>query len=145
MCDHPLRVAVAVLAALFCLCPGGVPVSLLSVASAADEAPARLLYVVREGDTVVASNVLFGRSDELRLNAREVVARQEEANAVVVLQTNQRLIAYSVYTAGWVALELRAGETVERLEAEDFSAFAVTDRRILNFNGRNGRWSQSSR
>jgi hypothetical protein len=104
-----------------------------------------LLYVVRDGDTVVASNVLFGRSDELTLSAREVILRQQEDAAVAVLETNQRLVAYSVYTAGWVEMELRAGEKVERLEAEDFSAFALTDRRILNFNGRNGNWSQASR
>lgn len=114
-------------------------------ARAGDEPPPRLLYVVREGDTVVASNVLFGRSDVFDLAARETVVRQEEDSAVVVLETNQRLVAYSVYTAGWVTVELRAGEKVERLEAEDYSAFALTDRRILNFNGRNGNWSQTSR
>jgi hypothetical protein len=61
------------------------------------------------------------------------------------LLTNQRLIAYSVYTAAWVTLSLQAGETVERLEAEDYSAFALTNRRILNFNGRTGNWSQTRR
>ena len=115
------------------------------LALASDEPPARLLYIVREGDAVVASNVLFGRSDEFKLAAREAIARQEEGNAIVVLLTNQRLIAYSVYTAAWVTADLRAGEYIERLEAEDFSAFALTSRRILNFNGRNGRWSISKR
>jgi hypothetical protein len=111
----------------------------------AEESPARLVYVVREGDTVVASNVLFSRSDELKLSARETVFQQADDNAIVVLLTNQRIIAYSVYTAAWVALALQAGETVERLEAEDYSAFALTNRRILNFNGRNGNWSQARR
>jgi hypothetical protein len=54
-------------------------------------------------------------------------------------------VAYSVYTAAWVAVALQAGETVERLEAEDYSAFALTSRRILNFNGRSGNWSQTGR
>ncbi len=112
---------------------------------AADESPARLVYVVREGDVVVASNVLFSRSDELKLFAQETILRQEEDNAIVVLLTNRRLVAYSVYTAGWVTMDLRAGEQLERLEAEDYSAFALTSRRILNFNGKNGSWSQTSR
>jgi len=145
MRDSHWRATAGVLAVFHLLFLGGAQMLLPGPAWAGDEAPARLLYVVREGDTVVASNVLFGRSDELRLSAREIVLQQQEDNAVVVLETNQRLIAYSVYTAGWVAVELRAGEKVERLEAEDFSAFALTDRRILNFNGRNGNWSQSSR
>ena len=42
-------------------------------------------------------------------------------------------------------MALRAGESVEKLEAEDYSAFALTDRRVLNFNGRNGVWSESNR
>lgn len=145
MRDSHWRIAAGLLATLPVLFPGGVSLLIPSTARAGDEAPPRLLYVVREGDTVVASNVLFGRSDELDLSARETIVRQEEDSAVVVLETNQRLVAYSVYTAGWVAVELRAGEKVERLEAEDFSAFALTDRRILNFNGRNGNWSQTSR
>ena len=94
---------------------------------------------------VVASNVLFSRSDELKLFAQETILRQEEDNAIVVLLTNRRLVAYSVYTAAWVTMDLRAGEQVERLEAEDYSAFALTSRRILNFNGKNGSWSQTSR
>jgi hypothetical protein len=145
MRDSHWRIPAGLLACLPILFAGGASIWIPGTARAGDEPPPRLLYVFREGDTVVASNVLFGRSDELELTARETVVRQEEDSAVVVLETNQRLIAYSVYTAGWVAVELRAGEKVERLEAEDFSAFALTDRRILNFNGRNGNWSQTSR
>jgi hypothetical protein len=111
----------------------------------ADESPAKLVYVVRDGDVIVASNILFSRSDELELIAQEKVLRQEEDNAIVVLLTNQRLVAYSVYTAAWVTIALQAGESVERFEAEDYSAFALTNRRILNFNGQNGNWSQTRR
>jgi len=137
------RIAPCLLSALVSFCVTGLffPVQ----APVAEEPPAKLVYVVREGDSVVASNVLFSRSDELKLVAREVIVREQEDNAIVVLQTNQRLVAYSVYTAAWVAVALQAGETVERLEAEDYSAFALTSRRILNFNGRSGNWSQTGR
>lgn len=137
------RIAPCLLSALVGFCVTGLlfPVQ----APVAEEPPAKLVYVVREGDSVVASNVLFSRSDELKLVAREVIVREQEDNAIVVLQTNQRLVAYSVYTAAWVAVALQAGETVERLEAEDYSAFALTSRRILNFNGRSGNWSQTGR
>ena len=64
---------------------------------------------------------------------------------MLVVETNQRLIGYSVYTAAWLTMALRAGESVEKLEAEDYSAFVLTNRRILNFNGRNGVWSESNR
>ena len=118
---------------------------LLAASAQAQEQPAKLVYIVREGDTIVASNVLFSRSDTFRLKAQERVVREEVDNAVVVVQSNKRLIAYSVYTAAWLTLALKAGESVEKLEAEDYSAFVLTDRRILNFNGRSGVWSESSR
>jgi hypothetical protein len=118
---------------------------LLAASAQAQEQPAKLVYIVRDGDTIVASNVLFSRSDTLRLKAQERVVREAIDNAVVVVQSNKRLIAYSVYTAAWLTMALKAGETVEKLEAEDYSAFVLTDRRILNFNGRSGVWSESSR
>lgn len=118
---------------------------LLAASVHAQEQPAKLVYIVREGDTIVASNVLFSRSDTFRLKAQERVVREAVDNAVVVVESNKRLIAYSVYTAAWLTMALKAGESVEKLEAEDYSAFVLTDRRILNFNGRSGVWSESSR
>ena len=112
---------------------------------ARDEPPARLLYVVREGDTFIASNVLFSRTDEFELAAQERVAEERRDNAVLVVATNRRLIGYSVYTAAWVTLPLKAGERLEQLEAEDYSGFALTSRRVINFNGRTGEWSESRR
>jgi len=109
------------------------------------EPPARLLYVVIENDKIIASNILFSRTDEFDLSAQEWIVERREDNAVVVVATNRRLIAYSVYTASWFTERLKAGETLETLEAEDFSAFAVTSRRILNFNGRIGYWSSTRR
>jgi hypothetical protein len=113
--------------------------------SADDDAPARLLYVHRENDKIIASNVLFNRSDEFRLSAQESVEQQLTDNAILVLATNRRLIAYSVYTASWVTISLKAGEELEQFEAEDFSAFAVTSKRVLSFNGRAGQWSETRR
>jgi hypothetical protein len=112
---------------------------------ARSEPPARLLYVIREGDTYIASNVLFSRTDEFELAAQERVAEERRDNAVLIVATNRRLIGYSVYTASWVTLPLKAGERLEQLEAEDFSGFALTSRRIMNFNGRTGEWSESRR
>ena len=112
---------------------------------ARSEPPARLLYVIREGDTFIASNVLFSRTDEFELAAQERVAEERRDNAVLIVATNRRLIGYSVYTAAWVTLPLKAGERLEQLEAEDFSGFALTSRRIMNFNGRTGEWSESRR
>jgi len=109
------------------------------------DAPARLLYVVREADRFIASNVLFSRSDEFKLSAQERVVEERTDNAVLVIATNRRLIAYSVYTASWVTIPMKAGERLEQLEAEDYSAFAVTSRRIMNFNGRIGYWSETRR
>jgi hypothetical protein len=110
-----------------------------------DDSPARLLYVVREDDTFVASNVLFSRTDEFELAAQERVVQEQSDNAVLVVATNRRLIAYSVYTAAWVTMDLKAGERLEQLQAEDYSAFALTSRRIMNFNGRTGEWTETRR
>jgi hypothetical protein len=112
---------------------------------AAGDTPARLLYVHRENDKIIASNVLFSRSDEFRLSAQESVAQQMTDNAVLVLATNRSLIGYSVYTASWGTISLKAGESLEQMEAEDYSAFAVTSKRVLNFNGRAGQWSETRR
>ncbi len=114
-------------------------------ALAADDSPARLLYVVQEDKKIIASNVLFSRSDEFRLNAQEAIDQKLTDNAILVMATNRRLIGYSVYTASWVTVSLKAGEVVEQLEAEDYSAFAVTSKRVLNFNGRAGQWTETRR
>ena len=117
----------------------------VGISLAADDQPARLLYVVRDNDKIIASNVLFSRSDEFRLSAQERVDRQLTDNAILVVATNRRLIGYSVYTASWVTISLKAGETLEQLEAEDYSAFAVTSKRVLSFNGRAGQWTETRR
>jgi hypothetical protein len=140
----PRRVRTRGLALLLALA-AAVPVLAGPPGAFRDETPARLLYVVREDDKFIASNILFSRTDEFELAAQERVAEERSDNAVLVIATNRRLIAYSVYTASWSTISLRAGETLEQLEAEDYSAFALTSRRIMNFNGRVGYWTESSR
>ncbi|MGD8976979.1 MAG: hypothetical protein PVG91_05185 [Gammaproteobacteria bacterium] len=137
--DHGLRTALAaLLAGIIMLIPA-------TQAMADKDRPARLLYVVTEPGKISASNILFSRTDEFELSAREEILEQRTDNAVAAFLTNKRLLGYSVYTASWVPLPLKAGETVEQFEAEDYSAFALTSRRILNFNGRIGYWSVTRR
>ncbi len=107
--------------------------------------PARLLYVVVEPNRIAASNILFSRTDEFDLAAREEILEERTGNAVAAFLTNQRILGYSVYTASWLPLPLKAGEIVEQFEAEDYSAFVLTSKRILNFNGRIGHWSVTRR
>jgi len=109
------------------------------------DAPARLLYVVVEPGRIAASNILFSRTDEFDLAAREEILEERTGNAVAAFLTNQRILGYSVYTASWLPLPLKAGEIVEQFEAEDYSAFVLTSKRILNFNGRIGHWSVTRR
>jgi hypothetical protein len=109
------------------------------------DSPARLLYVVVEPDRIAASNILFSRTDEFDLAAREEILEQRTGNAVAAFLTNQRILGYSVYTASWMPMPLKAGEIVEQFEAEDYSAFVLTSKRILNFNGRIGHWSVTRR
>jgi len=114
-------------------------------ARADQDPPARLLYDVVEPGRISASNILFSRTDEFDLAAREEILEERTGNAVAAFLTNQRILGYSVYTASWLPLTLKAGETVEQFEAEDYSAFVLTSKRILNFNGRIGHWSVTRR
>lgn len=113
--------------------------------AATELTPPRLLFWHLEGDRVMVSNVRFGRTDELRLRGREVIEETADARAMLVVATNQRFVAYSVYTASWQSVSRRPGETLEKLEAEDFAAFVLTSRRVLNFNGRTAYWSEGAR
>jgi hypothetical protein len=143
--ERPARLNQGLRTALAVLLAGLVMLVPATQALADRERPARLLYVVTEAGKISASNILFSRTDEFELSAREEILEERTDNAVAAFLTNQRLIGYSVYTASWVPLPLKAGETVEQFEAEDYSAFALTSRRILNFNGRIGYWSVTRR
>ena len=110
-----------------------------------EEPPARQLFWHREGDRIIVSNVRFSRTDEFTLAGRESLEATADSNAMLVLVTSRRFVAYSVYTASWQELDRKPGETVERLAAEDWAAYVLTSRRALNFNGRSAAWSEGDR
>jgi len=110
-----------------------------------EEPPARQLFWHQEGDRIIVSNVRFSRTDELVLGGRERLEDTADSAAMLVLVTSRRFVAYSVYTASWQAVDRRPGETVEELAAEDWAAYVLTSRRVLNFNGRTAAWSEGNR
>ena len=116
-------------------------------AAVAQEPPARLLYVTSDvdSDRIIVSNIQFSRTDDFTLAGREKIEDQRVSNAVAVFQTNRRLIAYSVFVASWETVLLQADESVQDFQAEDYSAYVLTNQRVLNFNGRNGVWAQTDR
>ncbi len=124
---------------------GGSPVSPVSAQPGPDESPARQLFWHRDGDRVIVSNVRFSRTDEFTLAGRESLEATASSNAMLVLVTNRRFVAYSVYTASWQSVDRRPGETVEQLAAEDWAGYVLTSQRALNFNGRTAAWSEGDR
>ncbi|MEJ2181868.1 MAG: hypothetical protein P8Y28_15975 [Gammaproteobacteria bacterium] len=111
----------------------------------ADNAVPKLVYLIFDEDKVIASNIEFNRFDELSLNAKEEVISHEEGNAVAVVVTNNRIMAYSIYKIGWVIKETQANEILESISAEDYSALIVTSKRFLSFNGKTGLWAETKR
>ncbi len=105
----------------------------------------KVLYLVVENNEVVASNILTGRFERLKLSAKESILEYKVADAVAVVVTNQRYVAYGVITGGWQSIKLRAQEKTESIQVEDYSANLVTSDRILSFNGRRGVWKQIRR
>ena len=110
----------------------------------ADDVVPKQVALIVNGKRLIASNVRLSRFDEFKLNAQEEITDQEEGAAVIVVVTNQRLIAYGV-VSGWKDLRKQAGERLETLSVEDFAAFATTSSRYLNFNGQSGQWGQRDR
>ena len=111
----------------------------------ASDAQEKVLFLVEEGDRLIASNTLFSRFDELKIRAKEQVVQQKVAQAVAVVVTNQRLVAYGAHAPGWESVRLRANERIESIQAEDASAQVVTSDRLLNFYGRRGSWASTMR
>jgi hypothetical protein len=107
----------------------------------ASEAVPKQVHLIVQGNRLIASNVLFSRFDALKLNARERIIEQVEAEAVIIVVTNQRIIGYGLQS-GWREMRTEAGEKLESLRAQDFSALIITDSRYLNFNGSTGLWGQ---
>ena len=118
---------------------------LSSGASAEDNIVPKLVYLIAEDDKLIASNIKFNRFDEIKLEAKETVKEYAVGKAVIVIVTNKRFVAYSVFTASWRARDLIANEELRSIEAEDYSALVVTSKRYLNFNGKNGVWAETPR
>ena len=111
----------------------------------ASEAQEKVLFLIKDADRLVASNILFSRFDELKMSAKEEIVQQEVAEAVAVVVTNQRIIAYGAYAPGWQSERLIANERVESIQAEDSSVQVVTSDRLLSFYGRRGSWATTKR
>jgi hypothetical protein len=102
------------------------------------------VHLVLDGNTIVASNVRLNRFDELRLNAQERIREQRVGEAVAIVVTNQRIIAYGVLS-GWRATDREPNEQIQSVSAEDYAGLVVTDERMLNFNGESGVWAEQKR
>lgn len=102
------------------------------------------VHLVVDGNRLVASNIRASSFDELRLRARESVRDSVEGEAVLLVVTNQRIIAYGLYS-GWRPLDRVPNERIERVSAEDFAGLVVTSQRLLNFNGESGTWGERDR
>ena len=111
----------------------------------ASEAQEKVLFLIKDADRLVASNTLFSRFDELKISAKEQILQQEVAEAVAMVVTNQRIIAYGAYAPGWQSERLIANERVESIQAEDSSVQVVTSDRLLSFYGRRGSWAITKR
>jgi hypothetical protein len=118
--------------------------ALQSAGLGADDSVPKEVRLIQNGSRLVASNIRLSRFDTLKLNAQEKIRQQVEAKAVILVITNQRLIAYGV-RSGWKDVKTQAGEKVESFDAEDFAAFVTTDSRYLNFNGETGVWAKQNR
>ena len=118
---------------------------LCSSTAMADNAIPKLVYLIFDDNKVIASNIEFNRFDELTLTAKEKVVNHEVGNAVAVVVTNKRIMAYSIYKTGWIIKETQANETLQNVTAEDYSALIVTSKRFLSFNGKTGLWAETKR
>ena len=102
------------------------------------------VHLIADSGRILASNVRLNRFDELKLDAQERVREQKVGEAVAVVITNQRLIAYGVLS-GWRSMDRSPNEQIESVSAEDYAAVIVTSQRMLNFNGESGAWGEQRR
>ena len=102
------------------------------------------VHLVLDGNRILASNVRLNRFDELKLGAQERIREQQVGEAVAIVVTNQRIIAYGVLS-GWVSTDRVVNETIQSVSAEDYAGLIVTDQRMLNFNGETGIWAEQKR
>lgn len=102
------------------------------------------VHLVVDGNRLVASNIRSSSFDELRLRARENIRESVEGEAVLVVVTNQRIIAYGL-ASGWRPIDRVPNERIEIVTAEDYAGLVVTSERMLNFNGESGVWGERER
>lgn len=99
------------------------------------------VYLIVEKNRLIASNTRYSRFDELKIKPQEKIIEQAVGNAVIVVVTSERLIGYGA-SAGWRTLSALNEETPEQISVQDYAALIVTNKRMLNFSGRTGRWAQ---
>ena len=97
------------------------------------------VFFSQDKNKIIAVDARSARSDEFRLRLREDILAVRETQVVIIVATDQRLLAYSVRT-GWTPFRLEVRETLRRIEAGDFSVFVDTSERIITFNGLTGAW-----
>ena len=114
------------------------------VAQITSQGVPKQVHLVVEGNRLIASNVRASSFDEFRLRARENVVESAEGEAVLLVVTNQRIIAYGL-ASGWRQRDRVPNERVERVSAEDFAGLVVTSERMLNFNGESGACGERER
>jgi hypothetical protein len=110
----------------------------------AQEGVRKQVFLVVDGDRLVASNVRTNGFDEIRLDARERMLDSEEGEGVIIVITNQRMLAYGA-ASGWSAKDRNTNEDVQSVSAADYAGLIVTSRRMLNFNGETGVWGEHQR
>jgi len=115
-----------------------------AVTQVTSEGVPKQVHLIVDGNRLVASNVRASSFDELRLRAREDIRDSVEGEAVLLIVTNQRIIAYGL-VSGWRAIDRVPNERIERFTAEDFAGLVVTSERLLNFNGESGVWGERER
>jgi len=112
--------------------------------SGAQTRVAKQVFLVIDGDRLVASNVRTNGFDELRLEARERIQLSEEGEGVIVVVTSRRLLAYGA-ASGWTSQDRNPNERIESISAADYAGLIVTNKRMLNFNGETGVWGERQR
>lgn len=117
---------------------------LAAAAAQAQNGVRKQVFLVVDGDRLVASNVRTNGFDELRLDARERIMLSEEGEGVIIVITNQRMLAYGA-ASGWSAQDRNTGEQVDSVSAADYAGLIVTNKRMLNFNGETGVWGERQR
>jgi hypothetical protein len=122
----------------------GVLTTFASVSAGAQSGVAKQVFLVRDGDRLVASNTRTNGFDELRLDARERIQLTEEGEGVIIVVTSQRLLAYGA-ASGWTAQDRVPNEHIQSISAADYAGLIVTNKRMLNFNGETGVWGERPR